>query len=120
MKKLIYSAILVILVVVVLAATSWGISAYYGPIDSNVTARWSNFWAVFNNLVVLVTLLVVGYYTFETYQLRKATVDSYALSFRPILIFDAGAPFCTVKNKGNGPALNISHYLGWIEDEGYG
>lgn len=107
MKKLIYSAILVILVVTVLAATSWGISAYYGPIDSIVTARGSNFWAVFNNLVLLVTLLVVGYYTFETYQLRKATVDSNALSFRPILIFDAAAPFCTVKNKGNGPALNV-------------
>jgi hypothetical protein len=106
-KKLIYSAILVILVAAMLATTSWGISAYYGPIDSNVTARWSNFWAVFNNLVLLVTLLVVGYYTFETYQLRKATVDSNALSFRPILIFDAGAPVFTVKNKGNGPALNI-------------
>jgi hypothetical protein len=106
-KKLIYSAILVILVVAVLAATSWGISAYYGPIDSNVTARWSNFWAVFNNLVLLVTLLVVGYYTFETYQLRKATVDSNALSFRPILILEASASIFTVKNKGNGPALNI-------------
>lgn len=107
MKKFICSVILVVLVVAVLAAASWGISAYYGPIDSNLTARWSNFWAVFNNVVLLVTLLVVGYYTYETYQLRKATVDSNALSFRPILIFDAGAQFCTVKNKGNGPALNI-------------
>ena len=108
MKKLIYSAILVVLLVAALAAASWGISACYGPIDSTNTARWSNFWAVFNNLVLLATLIVVGYYTYETYQLRKATVDSNALSFRPILIFDAAAPFCTVRNKGNGPALNVS------------
>ena len=81
MKKLIYSAILVVLLVAALAAASWGISACYGPIDSTNTARWSNFWAVFNNLVLLATLIVVGYYTYETYQLRKATVDSNALLY---------------------------------------
>lgn len=106
MKKIAYSIIVAFLVVVI-AALSWGISTCYGPVDSTAPSLWSNFWAVFNNLVLLATLLVVGYYTYETYQLRKTAVNGNALTFRPILIFDAEAPFCTVKNKGNGPALNI-------------
>lgn len=91
-----------------LAIISYVIVICCGPTTSTPTTTWSNFWSVFNNIVMLATLLVVGYYTYETYHLRIAAVDSNALSFRPILIFDAGAAFCTVKNKGNGPALNTA------------
>lgn len=97
MKRPLYSAILIILIVAAFAAASWCISAYYGPIDSIATARWSNFWAAFNNLVLVATLIMVGYYTYETYQLRKATVEGNVLSFRPILIFYADANLTRLK-----------------------
>lgn len=70
------------------------------------TTLWSNFWTVFNNLVLLATLLVVAYYTYETYNLRLVAENSHRHSFRPILVFNASDVFCTVTNKGNGAALN--------------
>lgn len=108
MKKYAISLFFVVAVVGSLVAISYIIANCYGPTASATTTIWSNFWSVFNNVILMATLLVVAYYTYETYHLRRATVDSNALSFRPILIFDAGASFCTVKNKGNGPALNAA------------
>lgn len=67
---------------------------------------WSNFWSIFSNGVLSATLIVVAYYTFETYQIRKAAVNQYNHSFRPILVFNASKPRYTVTNKGSGPALN--------------
>lgn len=108
MKKFATLFFFIMVAVGSLVAISYAIANFYGPATPTTTTIWSNFWSVFNNIVLLATLLVVAYYTYETYHLRKATVDSNALSFRPILIFDAGAPFCTVKNKGSGPALNVA------------
>jgi hypothetical protein len=107
LKKFAASTAICFVVVSMLAGISYAIAAWYGLAGSSPSPLWANFWSVFSNVILLATLLVVVYYTYETYNLRKATVDSNALSFRPILVFDAGAPFCTVKNKGNGPALNI-------------
>lgn len=106
MKKSVVFGLFTVAALAVLAGFSYGVTWWFSPTDSTCPSLWANFWAAFNNVVLAATLIVVAYYTYETHQLRKATVDSNALSFRPILIFDAGAPFCTVKNKGNGPALN--------------
>ncbi len=109
MKNLIILTLIALATVCVLGGLSYVTASWYVNLDpAATTAIWPIFWSVFNSILLLATLLVVAYYTYETYHLRKATVDSNTLSFRPILIFDAGAPFCTVKNKGNGPALNIS------------
>ncbi|AQT60423.1 hypothetical protein [Cellvibrio sp. PSBB023] len=106
MKKF---GILLFVVLISLVGISFVIAKCLGPDASTMTSPiWSNFWQVLNNLVLLATLLVVAYYTYETYCLRKAAVENNTLSYRPILIFDAGAQFCTVKNKGYGPALNTA------------
>ena len=106
--KIFISILIAIVFVVALVTTSLYISINFGPISPPSNSNWANFWAVFSNLTLLVTLLIVAYYTYETQNLRKATVESNALSFRPILVFNAGpAPFCTVTNEGNGPALNV-------------
>jgi hypothetical protein len=111
-KKLLLWILIAALTVGVLAAASYAIALRCAPSPvgaaPEVAAIWQNFWAVFNNLVLTATLLVVAYYTYETYRLRRAAVESNVLSYRPILVFDAAAPFCTVKNKGYGPALNIA------------
>lgn len=106
-KKYAITLFIVVATMGSLVTISYLIASYYGPADSATTTIWLNFWSVFNNVVLMATLLVVAYYTYETYHLRRATVDSNALSFRPILIFVNGAPFCTVQNKGYGPALNV-------------
>lgn len=107
MKKFTVFLLVTLAAIVVLTGISIGVTYWFGPTDPSCPTLWVNFWSVFNNVVLATTLIVVAYYTYETYQLRKATFDSNALSFRPILIFDASATFCTVKNKGSGPALNV-------------
>jgi len=116
MKKLLLSILIAVLSLGVIAGASYAIVSRCAPSSATaapeIIAAWQNFWTVFNNLVLTATFLVVGYYTYETYHLRRTAVESNALSYRPILVFDAGAPFCTVKNKGYGPALNIA-FLIW-------
>lgn len=97
---------IVVFSVVALGLLSYIVASKWGPTDASTPTIWSNFWSVFNNAVLLATLMVVAYYTYETYHLRKATVTSNHLSFRPILVFVAPDQFCTVMNKGNGPAFN--------------
>lgn len=112
MRKSLLWIFIAALTIGVLAVASYTIALQCIPSSvgttPEATAVWQNFWTVFNNLVLTATLLVVAYYTYETYHLRRAAVESNVLSYRPILVFDAGAPFCTVKNKGYGPALNIA------------
>ncbi|SUX30701.1 hypothetical protein [Chromobacterium vaccinii] len=94
-----------LIIIAIIAVFSYVIASIFGPSDASTTI-WSNFWSVFNNITLLITLLVVAYYTYETYHIRKATLSSNHLSFRPILVFNAADSFCTVTNKGNGPAFN--------------
>lgn len=111
MKKFLLWILIAALTIGALAAASYAIALQCIPspvgITPGTTTVWQNFWTVFNSLVLSVTLLVVTY-PYRTYHLRRAAVESNALSYRPILVFDAGAPFCTAKNDGYGPALNIA------------
>jgi hypothetical protein len=98
-------AIVTFLIIVLAIGGAYFAAEKWVAIDSQ-TKLWSNFWTVFNNLVLLATLLVVAYYTYETYNLRLAAENSHSLSFRPILVFNASDEYYTVTNKGNGAAFN--------------
>lgn len=95
-----------ILVVISVITLPW-LVAWLGPLANWSPVIWQDYWTAFNNIVLLATLGVVSYYTYETYKLRAAAVDGNALAFRPIVIFKSGSSGITV-NRGRGPAFNIS------------
>ena len=70
------------------------------------------FWKIFNALIVLATLAVVAYYTFETHLLRIATVESNTLFIRPLVILNGseGSTFELV-SVGNGIAMNLRVFV---------
>jgi hypothetical protein len=96
--------------IAVTAAAAWVI-AWLGPLATWSPVSWSNFWTVFNNLVLLATLAVVSYYTYETHELRIATARGNALSVRPIMVLTGNEKGLGAENKGTGPAMNVSAYV---------
>ena len=69
---------------------------------------WGAYWTVFNNLVLIETLVSLLVYTYETYLLRKLAIDESRKTLIPILvnILNEDKSF-SIKNVGNGPALNV-------------
>jgi len=69
---------------------------------------WAAYWIVFNNLVLIETLGALLVYTYETYLLRKLTMDESRKTLMPILVNVKSIDNAwTIKNVGNGPALNV-------------
>ena len=67
---------------------------------------------------LLVTLIVISIYTYQTYKLRQETTRQTELSQRPfVMIFETDLNKIKYKNSGQGIALNIS--IKPFEDQGY-
>src|SRR5260370_17370120 len=70
--------------------------------------------AVWTQTVVLgITALIIGWYTFETSRMRKEIVRQNSISLRPVVVFEfchdaAHNRFLVAKNIGNGAAFNIT------------
>ncbi len=70
--------------------------------------------AVWTQTVVLgITALIIGWYTFETSRMRKEIVRQNSISLRPVVVFEfcqdaAHNRLLVAKNIGNGAAFNIT------------
>src|SRR6266849_3490200 len=71
-------------------------------VDAQTQALW---WQV---LILFGTASVIGWYTIETYKLRREAQTQTELQLRPVVIFEPGEgnDFC-VRNIGNNTALNV-------------
>ena len=82
-----------------------------------------SFWEFLDKispLILIITLIAIIWYTWETKKLREQTAKQTELQYRPfVMVFmkqgeeegtiDGDAPFC-VKNVGHSPALNVKIY----------
>jgi hypothetical protein len=66
-----------------------------------------------SDVILTITAMIIAIYTYETYRLRKATVDNTAISTRSVLVLDLDPDngskkvFFWVENYGNFPAYNV-------------
>lgn len=66
-------------------------------------------WLKSSDGIYIVTGLIIFFYTFETYKMRKAITESTELNTRPILVLemDFNQKNAFIKNFGNFPAYNF-------------
>jgi hypothetical protein len=66
-------------------------------------------WLKSSDGIYIVTGLIIFFYTFETYKMRKAITESTELNTRPILVLeiDFSQRNAFIKNFGNFPAYNV-------------
>jgi hypothetical protein len=64
-------------------------------------------WLIIQTFILLATAIVILFYTLETYKLRRETQRQIELQIRPFVIFQFTGRTISLKNVGNGTALNV-------------
>ena len=81
-------------------------------LDRLVAAHQRGVWDYVSVVAVVLTLIVLIWYTIETYRLRVAAVNQLGVATTPILMIapiqQAKGAVPAIRNVGNGPAFNIS------------
>jgi len=81
-------------------------------IDRLVAAHQRGIWDYASVIAVVLTLIVLIWYTVETYRLRLAAAKQLAVATTPILMIapvqEPRGAVPAIRNVGNGPAFNIS------------
>jgi hypothetical protein len=83
-------------------------------IDKLVAAHQRGAWDYVSVIAVVLTFIVLIWYTVETYRLRLAAVNQLAVATTPILMIapvqgpKGAVP--AIRNVGNGPALQYFHW----------
>jgi hypothetical protein len=62
-----------------------------------------------SDIILAVTALIIFFYTFETYKMRKAIVDNTEITIKPVLVLDIdfGRKIISLQNFSNFPAYNV-------------
>lgn len=102
-------------------------------LEQLVAAHQKSFWDYASLGAVILTLLAVGYYTYETYQLRREAQTQTRLSSMPVVVFGAAitekighfrgteqteiTPYLSLRNIGVAPAVNVRiHFDEWPDE----
>jgi hypothetical protein len=90
-------------------------------LDRLVAAHQRGPWDYVSIIAILLTLIVLIWYTIETYKLRVAAVNQLGVAITPIVMIapiqEAKGAVPAIRNVGNGPAFNISIESGNIGEQ---
>ena len=93
--------IIIISIVVLIVICSWLSISCRLNVNSNSV----------NNFLIAITFCIIWWYAYETYLLRKTTVEQKELQIQPLLVLDFlgsdNERRAYLKNIGNGIAMNI-------------